>query len=110
MPLLSAGDGTEWNRPFWAQLSPRRRLELNLFSIAAYVGPIKVVLDATTSEVRGYDLSSGAPTVLPPERLNRPELEGVIQRAREAASTLLHPSTVGVSTGTDERLRSWGYG
>jgi arylsulfatase A-like enzyme len=109
-PLMSAGDGTEWNRPFMETLSPQRRLELNLFSIAAYVGSTKIVVDATTTGVRGYDLSSDPLIELPPIRLDRPDLGAVIQQARQAAATLLHPKSTGASEEVDERLRSWGYG
>ena len=110
VPLLSAGDGTEWNRPFTQALTPQRLSELNLFSIAAYSGPFKVVVDATTAHVRGYDLSSDPPTELPPSRLERPDLEGVVQQARQAAAMLMHPTSVSASAEVDERLRSWGYG
>ena len=109
-PLLSAGDGTEWNRPFWYALSPQRRTELNLFSIAAYIGPVKVVVNALTGEVRGYDLSSDAPAELPPHRLNETNIQAVVQQARQAIPPLLHATSIGVSTETDQRLRSWGYG
>jgi len=109
-PLLSAGDGAEWNEPFMAALSPRRRLELNLFSIAAYVGSVKVVVDASSNSVRGYELTNGAPVELPTERLGQPDLARVVDQARQAAQALLHPGSVGVSSETDERLRSWGYG
>jgi arylsulfatase A-like enzyme len=109
-PLLSAGDGTEWNRPFMEKLNPQRRLELNLFSIAAYFRTVKVVVDATTDRARGYDLSVDPPVELPPDRLERSELSGVVQQARRAAVALLHPSSPGASVEVEERLRSWGYG
>lgn len=109
-PVFAAGDGTEWNRPFMDALSPRRRSELNQFSVAAYLGSIKVVVDATTTLVRGYDLSADPPTELPAGRLERPDLTSVVQQARQAASALLHPTTAGASTEVDARLRSWGYG
>jgi arylsulfatase A-like enzyme len=109
-PLFVAGDGTEWNRPFTEQLSPRRRAELNLFSIAAYAGDQKVVLDATTGAVRGYELSEAGPVELPESRLGSDSLPGTIAAARNAAAALMHPSGAGVSTAVDERLRSWGYG
>ena len=106
-PLLSAGDGTEWNEPFMAALSPRRRLELNLFSIAAYVGPVKVVVDALTSQARAYDLSGELPTEI---SADRPDLRGVVEQARQAATALLNPVAAAPSVEVDERLRSWGYG
>jgi arylsulfatase A-like enzyme len=108
--LLSAGDGTEWNRPFMEQLSPQRRSELNLFSIAAYVGTTKIVVDATTSALRGYDLSTDPPTELPADQLDWPEYRSVIQQARKAAAALLNTADTGASAEVDERLRSWGYG
>jgi arylsulfatase A-like enzyme len=108
-PLYSAGDGTEWNRPFMAQLSPRRRLELNRFSIAGYVGNVKVELDATTGVARVVVLGteSGTGTPSDPPAPEKAELEA---GARRAASELLHPSSPGVSDAVDDRLRSWGYG
>jgi len=109
-PLFSAGDGTEWNRPFMEKLTPRRKSELNLFSIAAYIGSVKIVVDATTSAARGYDLSSSTGAELPADRLERADLRGVVEQARQAAQALLNPTTSGVSNETDERLRSWGYG
>lgn len=109
-PLYSAGDGTEWNRPFMEALTPQRRSELNLYSIAAYVGSTKIVVDATTGMVRGYDLGSDSPTQLPPSQLERPDLLSAIDGARRAASALLHPSSPTPSAEVDKRLRSWGYG
>jgi arylsulfatase A-like enzyme len=106
-PLFSVGDGTEWNRTFMEHLTPGRQAELNLFSIAAYIGSIKIVVNASTSAVRGYDLSSGHPTEV---STDRPELLDVVQRARQAAVALLNPTSTPISTETDERLRSWGYG
>ena len=110
VPLLSAGDGTEWNQPFVQKLSPQRLLELNLFSIAAYVGSTKVVVDATTTAARGYDLSADPPTELPSGRLEETDLKDVLRQARQAASALLHPASVSTSPEIDARLRSWGYG
>ncbi len=110
-PLLAAGDGTEWNRPFMEVLSPRRRAELNLFSVAAYSGSIKIVVDALSDAVQGLDVSGAAPVPLPPARLSDAAVAPMVSAAREAAQRLMHPSASdGVSTAVDERLRSWGYG
>jgi arylsulfatase A-like enzyme len=109
-PLLAAGDGTEWNRPFLQQLSPRRRGELNQFSVAGYLGDVKIVLDATSGDVRAFHVT-GSPTREPPAiALDRAEVRTLTAMAREAARELLHPSAVGVGSAVDERLRSWGYG
>ncbi len=109
-PLLSAGDGTEWNRPFLEALTPRRRTELNLFSVAAYTGSVKLVVEAASGTLRGYDLEGGAVGPLPPERLRAPELAPVADRATDALERLLHPAPSEVPAELDERLRSWGYG
>jgi arylsulfatase A-like enzyme len=109
-PLFAAGDGTEWNRPFMEHLSPRRRTELNLFSIAAYRESTKIVLDALTGRVRGYDLASNPPTELTARELAAPDLEPIVEEARRAGNALLHPSVPSVSAEVDDRLRSWGYG
>jgi arylsulfatase A-like enzyme len=109
-PLYAAGDGTEWNRPFMAQLSPRRQAELNLFSVAAYRGTVKVVVDATSDAVRAYDLRDGGASELPSSRLYEPELAELVAGSRRAAEELLHPAGAGVSSAVDDRLRSWGYG
>jgi arylsulfatase A-like enzyme len=109
-PLLSAGDGTEWNQPFMEKLTPRRRSELNLFSIAAYLGTTKLVVDATTNAVRAYDLSSGQLMELAESELERDELRDMVQQAREAADALINSTVASTSHEVDERLRSWGYG
>ncbi len=109
--LLAAGDGTEWNRPFMEMLSPRRREELNLFSVAAYQGSIKIVVDAVSDAVQGLDLSARTPVPLPAGRLEDPALAPMVSAARAAAQRLMHPTaSSGVSAAVDERLRSWGYG
>ena len=110
IPLLAAGDGTEWNRPFIQALTPERRSQLNLFSVAAYVGSEKIVLDATSGQLRMFDLEPGGPKELPPKELDRPELRHVIEEAKLAAASLMHPPSAGTSSEVDERLRSWGYG
>jgi arylsulfatase A-like enzyme len=109
-PLFAAGDGAEWNRRFMAHLSPKRKSELNLFSIAAYQGTSKIVVDATTGEVRGFDLTADPPAELPRSRLAEPALASVIEEARRSATSLMHPTVSAVSAAVDERLRSWGYG
>ncbi len=108
-PLFSAGDGTEWNRPFMAQLSRRRQTELNRFSIAGYLSSVKVELDALTgkSTVRTLDPEGGTPVGQVPGDTDVTEL---LADARRAATALLHPSGTGVSDAVDDRLRSWGYG
>jgi arylsulfatase A-like enzyme len=108
--LLSAGDGTEWNRPFMEQLTPRRRAELNLFSIAAYSGDVKVVVDALSGEVRAYRLENGGLRELDRGRPDDPAVPGLETEARTAAAALLQPASPGLSSAVDERLRSWGYG
>ena len=109
-PLLAAGDGTEWNRPFMQQLSDRRRSELNLFSIAAYQGATKVVVDATSDACIVYRLTGRGLEESPASDARGPEIEGLIRVARQAGRELLHPVSAGVGTAVDERLRSWGYG
>jgi arylsulfatase A-like enzyme len=109
-PLFAAGDGTEWNRRFWQSLSPKRKTELNLFSIAAYLGSTKIVVNATSGAVRAFDLSTDPPSELPSSRLEAPPLAQTIQQARQAAASLMHPSGTAVPAAVDDRLRSWGYG
>jgi len=109
-PLLAAGDGTDWNRPLMAHLSLQRQAELNVFSIAAYLGQRKIVVDPVSGAVRGWDISTDPPSSLTDSRLSDPELGPVIEAARRAGSSLLNPSASGVTEEVDERLRSWGYG
>jgi len=108
-PLYSAGDGTEWNRPFMAQLTPRRRAELNRFSIAGYLGSVKVEVDAVTGAARVVDLGGDSGSGDRPAD-GSPEIADLGAGARRAAQELLHPSSAGVSDAVDDRLRSWGYG
>jgi arylsulfatase A-like enzyme len=107
--LYSAGDGAEWNRPFMDQLSPRRRAELNRFSVAGYLGSVKVEVDALTEVARVIDLGPESSATARTEAPSS-EIAALEAGAREAASELLHPSTAAVSRAVDERLRSWGYG
>ena len=109
-PLLSAGDGTEWNRPLMAHLSPQRQSELNVFSVVAYLGATKIVVDPVSGSVRGLDLSTDPPSPLSESRLSDPTLAPVIEAARHAGALLMNPSPSGVTEEVDERLRSWGYG
>jgi hypothetical protein len=108
-PLYSAGDGTEWNRPFMAQLSPRRRLELNRFSIAGYLGSIKVEVDALTGFATVLDLGLGSGSPAEPNSWSVEAAE-VEAGARRAAAELLRTPRASESDAVDERLRSWGYG
>jgi arylsulfatase A-like enzyme len=107
--LYSAGDGTEWNRPFMAQLSARRQAELNRFSIAGYLGNIKVELDALTGAARLVNLGPASRSGMASEA-ESPERVELESGARRAASELLHPTGSGVTAAVDDRLRSWGYG
>ncbi len=110
VPLLAAGDGTEWNRPLMAHLPPQRQKDLNVFSIAAYLGSTKIVVDAVSGAVRGWKLDAPVPEPMRDSELQATELEPVIAAARRAAGALVHPSAPDVTEDVDERLRSWGYG
>jgi arylsulfatase A-like enzyme len=107
--LYSAGDGTEWNRPFMEQLSPRRRSELNRFSIAGYLGNLKVELDAVTGTTRVVELGTGADTGASSTARSSAAAD-LESGARRAAAALLQSPEAGVSDAVDDRLRSWGYG
>ncbi len=108
--LLAAGDGTEWNAAFFEHLSPRRRTELNQFSIAAYSGDHKIVVDALSGAVREYDLGAGSPTELPRPRTGDRVIDGMVRDAQDAAERLMRSPVAPVDELVDERLRSWGYG
>lgn len=108
--LLAAGDGTEWNRPLMAHLSPQRQKDLNVFEVAAYLGSTKVVVDAVSGAARGWDVSSNPAEALSESRLADRALEPLLQAARNAGEALIHPAAANVTEDVNERLRSWGYG
>jgi arylsulfatase A-like enzyme len=109
VPLMAAGDGTEWNEPFCRRLTAPQLADLNQFSIAVYSDERKVVVPLPDGPVRYYNVANYPPLEVGAPSQNVESLRRTLDAARSAGAALLHPANGGPQSAVEERLRSWGY-